>query len=660
MDTGTSGPAADVHPEAPPPPRTGSRRRSLGRWVLVLGGLAVVALGAVALFGLGPALESRRALEEGRAHLQEARELLLGGEIEEAGRAFLDAEERFEVAVDRTRSLPLRAASWIPVLGRSPRTVSAIADAGLGVASAGGILTEAILDLPQGIRSLMPRNGTIDPRPLLRLAPPMERAAGLVADARRAVEESPASLLVAGVAPAREEALADLTELESTVTSAAGLVREAPLFLGAGRPARYMLAAQNPAELRGTGGLMGAYSVLTLDEGQFRFSSFRPIQDLPTFGPDEIEAPTEEFAANWDRFGGAGYWLNVNMTPHFPSAATAMRTAYRKATGDELDGIILADPVALEHLLRFTGPVTVPEVGEVQADSVVTLVANEAYGDFTNPRQRKLLMGGVALTVFEAFLREAGEGLDWLRTVASAASDGRILINSAHPELQEALERAGVAGAFGPGPDRVDFLSVIQNNGGGNKMDFYLHREVTYTVRLGPSGTAEAEVEVELTNTGPDRGAPRYVIGPYPGISEAGENVTFVDVWCRASCVLYEASRDGEHVEVSGGEEVGARFFRDHLGISSGERRSFGLRLGLPEAWTPTGRGGVYRLTFLGQPTINPTQLTVRVVSPEGGRLVPGSGDLRGGHEAPQVSEDEMVWSGTPGRRLDLEVRLET
>lgn len=624
------------------------------------GGLLVVLLGGLALFGLSPALESRRALEEGRSRLYEARDLLLEGEVEEARSAFMDAEERFGVAADRTRSLPLRTASWIPVLGRSPRTVTAIADAGVGVALAGGLLTDAILDLPRGMGSLMPRDRRINPRPFIRLAPAMERAADLVVESRRTVEESPDSLVVAGVAPARAEALEELTELESMVTAAAGLVRQAPLFLGAERAAHYMLAAQNPAELRGTGGLMGAYAILTLDDGRFRFSPFRPIQDLPTYSPDEIEPPSEEFAQNYDRFGGAGFWVNMNMTPHFPSAATAMRTAYLQATGDELDGIILADPVALESLLRFTGPVDVPDVGEVEADTVVLFVANEAYREFTNPRERKLIMGRVALRVFEEFLREAGEGVDWLRTLAAAASDGRILVNSAQPEMQAALERAGVTGSFGPGPETMDFLSLIQNNGGGNKMDFYLEREVTYTVRLGPSGTAETEVEVVLTNNGPSSGVPRYVIGPYPGIAEAGENVSFVDVWCRASCILREATRDGEQIDVSGGTEVGARFFRDYLGIPSGERRTFRLRIALPNAWTPTPDGGVYRLTFLGQPTINPTTLTVRVLPPEGGRLVPGSEELTETASPAQVSEQVMTWTGTPGRRLDLEIRLET
>ena len=68
-----------------------------------------------------------------------------------------------------------------------------------------------------------------------------------------------------------------------------------------------------------------AYAIATVENGRFDFGSFRPIQDLPNLDLDEVTPPSEEYAENYDQFGGAGFWLNANMTPHFPSAARAMR-----------------------------------------------------------------------------------------------------------------------------------------------------------------------------------------------------------------------------------------------------------------------------------------------------------------------------------------------
>ena len=56
-------------------------------------------------------------------------------------------------------------------------------------------------------------------------------------------------------------------ELSVTTTSAARAAELIPPMLGADGKRRYFLAFQNPAESRGTGGLLGAYGVLEADQG---------------------------------------------------------------------------------------------------------------------------------------------------------------------------------------------------------------------------------------------------------------------------------------------------------------------------------------------------------------------------------------------------------
>ena len=92
-----------------------------------------------------------------------------------------------------------------------------------------------------------------------------------------AATRHPDSLLLGPVAPARREAEAELSELNDKIHAASLVLQGLPRFLGAEGPRRYFFGAQNPAELRGTGGLIGAYSILTIDDGRFHFSPFGPI-----------------------------------------------------------------------------------------------------------------------------------------------------------------------------------------------------------------------------------------------------------------------------------------------------------------------------------------------------------------------------------------------
>jgi Protein of unknown function (DUF4012) len=87
--------------------------------------------------------------------------------------------------------------------------------------------------------------------------------------------------------------------------------------------------------------------------------------------------------------GAAGrFWTSINVMPDFPSVAQAILNSYEAATGERLDGVILADPFAEAALLEATGPVQLPGYDvEIDADNVVAFTTNEAYSLLTNPVQ---------------------------------------------------------------------------------------------------------------------------------------------------------------------------------------------------------------------------------------------------------------------------------
>ena len=75
------------------------------------------------------------------------------------------------------------------------------------------------------------------------------------------LDEAPTSLLLGPVGRARLDPTAQLDELGRSVHAAHLLLQGLPEFLGSEGRQRYFFGAQDPAELRGTGGLIGAYSV---------------------------------------------------------------------------------------------------------------------------------------------------------------------------------------------------------------------------------------------------------------------------------------------------------------------------------------------------------------------------------------------------------------
>ena len=398
------------------------------------------------------------------------------------------------------------------------------------------------------------------------------------------LDEAPTSLLLGPVGPARLDAQAQLDELGRSVHATHLLLQGLPRFLGGEGRQRYFFGAQDPAELRGTGGLIGAYSILTTDDGRFHFTPFLPIHGLTPPPVESVPSPNPDFRANYDQFRVDGrFWTSINVMPDMPTVGQAILSSYEAVTGERLDGVILADPFAEAALLRATGPVRIPGYDiEIGADNVVPFTTNEAFAVFTDPAMRKVL-GDVARVVFEQFVsQEAADHLD-LEQFVDAAADRHILMFSTDASMQEGLQATPVGGALLPPGSDGDLLSVVVNSAAGSKVDFYQDPNFRYAIDLQNDGFGVADLDVTLRNDAPKSGQPGYVIGPAGSEKgtvlehlRAGESVALVNAYCGTDCVPVERREgDGPLRTVGSKTDLGVRYEQRYVPIRSGQDHTF-------------------------------------------------------------------------------------
>ena len=192
-----------------------------------------------------------------------------------------------------------------------------LADAGRLAASAGSDLADGIEQLPGGIAELAPSNGTLPVEQIEAFHPAISDARAKLEAALAGVRSLPTSWIVGPVADARDRSIAQLEDAAGTATAADALAGALPGLVGSEGERRYFVAAQNPAELRGTGGFMGAYTILTADGGRLDFDrthSITELRDLPRSRRPRADGFGEPFAG----FGGTGFWRNLNMDPTRP------------------------------------------------------------------------------------------------------------------------------------------------------------------------------------------------------------------------------------------------------------------------------------------------------------------------------------------------------
>jgi capsular exopolysaccharide synthesis family protein len=622
------------------------RRPRRWRWYL-LGGMALLAV--LITLALAPSIAARDRLVEARGRMEAARSALASGDAESAQLRFQEASTAFDEAAGQTRNPFVKLVSFLPILGRTPDAVLALADAGRNVARAGAAVAATIEELPGGVASVAPRQGRISRAPLERLLPALQRAAGLVDEAERIVSGTPDAWILGPVAEGRREFAHELADLAPRIRAATILVQRLPWFLGYEGRQRYFFGASNPAELRGTGGLIGAYGILTADQGRLSLSPFKPIQALPDPPPGQVRPPNPGYARRYP--GAWTFWSNINLTPDFPSAAEAIENLWAYVEGEELDGVIVADPFALEGFTGVTGPVHVPTTRTVlTAEEVVPFVTNEAYTRLQDPAQRKGVLGEAARAVFGRLLQGVGPPAQAIEALVTAATTGHLEIHTTDPQMQRGLELTATAGRLLP--PKEDYLSVVLNNSGGNKLDYYARYSVGYAVRLGAEGTARSDIAVNIDNRAPTSGMPSRVIGPFPGASGAGENVSTVSAYLPGGAIFEGVEENGRRARADVAEELGHAVVERGLRVPSGKTGNLLYNVSSPAVWDGSSGRGTYRLTFQSQPTINPMRLTIDIQTPEGTDIVWTSLPM-------EVSDNRARWSGVAPPSETFEVRFQ-
>lgn len=527
--------------------------------------------------------DAKSALEQARTSAQQAKSALQQGNSDEATRFADEAQVHAQQARDAAHSLPWNVASAIPLLGRPFETGQQISDVVLGLAS------DVLKPAAEAGTALAPDrlvDGSRVDVQLLRseepkLASLSEAATRLNTQAQAIADPGYVSML----SDARSQLQSQTTDIAGLLENTALAARLAPAMMGADGPRNYFMGFQTNAEARGTGGLLGGFGVLRFDNGvgtvddlgsntEFDMA-FRPV-DLGT-----------EFVETYGYTNPFTDFRNSNLSSHFPYAAQIWKSMWEQQTGMNVDGVIALDPFALSYILGAVGPVTLADGEKVTADNVVELTESTAYARFpTDQVARKQYLQDIASAVVNRMTGSVGSPRALLDALGKAVGEGRISVWSANPEDQALLEQTPLAHIIPD--DAAPYAEVVINNLGGNKMDYYLEREIEY-VADGCSGDARnSTVTVRLTNSANATGLSNYVAasgGLNPNIPvdlPHGTMLTSVKLLGTTGAKLESALSNGEKIAVFTGQERNHPTFEVQVAIPPGKSGELTFRLSEP------------------------------------------------------------------------------
>lgn len=576
---------------------------------------AAVTLGAGVLCATASGiavLRARSALQDGlneaQSGLDAARQSF---DRKEAAAKFAAAGDHFEQG-HRILSAPWsRAGRLVPIVGQHYRALENLSATGKDLATTGQAALDG-LDLER----LKPVDGRVDIAALNDARVVLAQSTRAIEQAIDTVRDVDSPWLLPVLENRRASLGTDLQEAYPSSVNLADGVGVAIRILGSESPQRYAIFMLSNAESRAAGGFPGSFAIVRTEKGTVSVERVGRTASELSAGPLALTTDPEfDNRFGFDRPYRIG---SLFMTPDFPTTGALMAQALPQLGAGEVDGVITVDPFALKVLLEVTGPVRVSEwPTEINADNVIQTLLFDQYVKLD--RARGEFQGEMAKVILDRLLDGALPRPDRFIAELSPIMRGRHLqFYSRAPDVQRFFRQAKVAGAVPPADG--DSFQLITQNLIGNKIDWFLQRELSYRVVYDPNaGEAKITATIKLTNKAPTSGLPDVVIGSpegartVPGLNRLWLNVLTTNELVRATI-------DGQPLTLLPGFEHEHAALSAEVLVASGQTRTV-----VVELRRQLQPGSPYQLHLLRQPVAQPDAVDLRLELADGWRWTEGS-----------------------------------
>jgi hypothetical protein len=532
---------------------TKNKNRSVVFWVVV----SVAALLLFVFLWLAiRALIARDALLGAVPVAQSISETVLEGDGNSLSRDIDDLQSRTGTAESLTSDPIWHAAEFVPFVGAN-FTAFREASSMINDVAQNAIPPLERLSKQFDLEALSPIDGRFDLETFENASPMLREASTALDAATEKAQAIDTVNTVSQIGVAVDQVVSLVSRAQEVVNgldTAAALI---PAMLGADAPRDYLLVALNNSELRASGGIVGAMTVVHADNGSISlgtqsaaFSEF-PEPGLP-LTDSEVTLYSEVFGT---------YIQNVTSTPDFARSGELAQALWEKQTGLRVDGVISIDPVALGYILNATGPIDAGSGVTLNSGNATDVLLSGVYQMFDTTRAQDAFFAGVTSKIFTAVTSGAASSSELITAIGRASDENRVHVWSDTPSENELMRGFPIASSLPEVSEDVSGIGVYFNDATGGKMDYYLSSAIQVAAAVCRNDARpNFQVRVKLESRAPLDSAsslPPYVTAGENFGVEPGDISTSIFVYAPEGSVPYSVSIDGQQFAFVAAEESG-------------------------------------------------------------------------------------------------------
>lgn len=276
-----------------------------------------------------------------------------------------------------------------------------------------------------------------------------------------------------------------------------GLVTLEDLYLAFfdGLPKTYLLVFQNYDEARATGGFIGTYGVLKIDQGQIQKLNIQSVYEFDGSFLDNTAAPGP-FQPEIQKWG----LRDANWFADFRQSSQKLLEFYEKGK-ETADGVVAFTPKIFSDLLRIVGPIHMEQYDAVLTPYNFQDVAQQKTSveyDLEQNQPKKFLADFALILLNRLNNLDKEQWFSFFQVLQSNLLEKHILLFSKETATQSQIENLGFGGRVLVA--KKDYLSIVNSNLGGTKTDLDIVQRVDLKTRILTDGTVINNLQIERQN----------------------------------------------------------------------------------------------------------------------------------------------------------------
>ena len=261
------------------------------------------------------------------------------------------------------------------------------------------------------------------------------------------------------------------------------------LVMGGDGFKRYLVLFQNHHELRATGGFVGSFAVVDIQNGKIQNievpggGSYDLQGQLDTFVKPPL--PLQLLNERWEFQDG-------NWFPDFKVSAEKMAWFYRESRNATVDGVIALNSTVLERLLSVVGPIEnedyeiILESEDALSNLQYEIESYENTQENTPKAILSVLLGQLMERMTEV---ESSQVVNLVTEIHSALKEREIQFYFKENSVQDVFRDYGWTGEMRDTTDQQDYLMVVNTNLGGGKSDAKMRQQIHHQAVVNEDGS---------------------------------------------------------------------------------------------------------------------------------------------------------------------------